>query len=158
MIRPATSADLPAMVALSEAKRTEYERYQPVFWRKAPDSAAVQAPFFTALLQRPNVIALVHEERGVVDGFLIADLIPSPPVYAPGGLTCRIDDYCVASGADWEQVGLALLRAAEAAGAERGAVQTVVVCGHLDLPKRAMLAAAGYSIASEWWTRPIGDE
>ncbi len=49
----------------------------------------------------------------------------------------------------------ALLDAASAKARERGEVQTVVVCGHRDGAKRAMLAAAGYTIASEWYVRPL---
>jgi hypothetical protein len=30
-----------------------------------------------------------------------------------------------------------------------------VVCGHLDEPKRAMLARAGYGVASEWHTKEL---
>jgi len=52
-------------------------------------------------------------------------------------------------------VGRRLLDEAVARAKERGASQVVVVCGHLDQPKREMLAACGLSIASEWWTRPI---
>ena len=38
---------------------------------------------------------------------------------------------------------------------QRGAAQTVVVCGHLDQPKRAMLAQVGFSIASEWYVQSL---
>ena len=40
LIQPATADDVPALVALSESKRTQYAAYQPQFWRKAADSAA----------------------------------------------------------------------------------------------------------------------
>lgn len=152
-IRPAQADDVPAMVALSEAKRTQYEAYQPLFWRKAPDSAEKQSPFVAATIQRENVIALVQERAGEVIGFVIGTLVNSPPVYS-AGLTCLIDDYCV-TDQDWEGTGQALLDAVGAIAKERGASQILVVCGHLDQPKRALLAAAGHTIASEWWVRPL---
>lgn len=154
-IRLATAADVPAMVRLSDRKRTEYQSYQPVFWRRAPDANERQAPFFEHLLTRENVIALVHQSGGATDGFLVATMVNSPPVYAPGGLTCTIDDYCVADSAAWETVGGNLLAEAVRRARERGAIQIVVVCGHLDEPKRVLLRQSGLSIASEWWTRPI---
>jgi hypothetical protein len=83
-IRPAQKADAAIIVALSEQKRIQYESYQPVFWRKAPDSREKQLPFIEHQLTRENVIALVHEQGGVIDGFVIATLAPSPPVYAAG--------------------------------------------------------------------------
>lgn len=155
MIRQATTHDMDAMVALGEQKRTRYEQFQPVFWRKAPDSAAKAGAFLAAQLTRDNVIALVHQRDGAVDGFVVAALVPSPPVYAPGGPTLAIDDFWVDGGADWEGVGAALLAEAVRLGKERGAAQLNVVTGHLDEPKRAMLQAAGLTMASEWWVKPL---
>lgn len=154
-IRHATNADLDAILDLCELKRLEYQNYQPVFWRKAPDSRQRQLPFLQAQLSRENVIALVHEREGSVDGFIIAVIVPTPPVYAAGGPTCSVDDYWVHNKADWETVGPALLDAASEEARKRGACQVVVVCSHNDGPKRGMLAGQAYSIASEWWVRPL---
>jgi GNAT superfamily N-acetyltransferase len=152
-IRRAEAADVSAIVDLSEAKRLQYQSYQPLFWRKAEDSREKQAPFLQQMLSRDNVLGLVQERDGVVDGFVIAMLVPAPPVYA-AGLTCVIDDFCV-NDLDWQGTGSALLGAATQLAKERGAVQCVVVCGHLDQPKREMLASFGHTIASEWWVTPI---
>ena len=65
-------------------------------------------------------------------GFLIAALLPAPPVYDPGGLTCQIDDFTVGYEEKWATTGPALLRAGLAEAARRGAVQAVVVTAHLD--------------------------
>ena len=154
-IRPATPADVDAMVALSERKRTEYAAYQPVFWRKAADSVAAQTPYFHHLLARDNILARVAEHAGTVVGFVIAAIVPTPEVYDPGGPTCMIDDFCVADATTWPTVGAALLADVQAAAAARGAVQSVVVCGHLDEPKRAFLRGAGLSLASEWYVGPM---
>lgn len=124
MIRAACEADLDAIVTLAEARRLQYETYQPTFWGKAQDSREKQLPFLAAQLQRENVIALVHETNGQIDGFLIATLVMAPPVYT-AGLTCSVDDYCVAAPDLWLTVGAALLD------------------DH------------SYTIASEGWTRPL---
>ncbi len=154
-IRKAMPEDVPPMVALSGRMRREYAAYQPVFWREADNSDAIQAPFFEAQIAQPENIVLVGEQEGTVAGFVIATLRPAPPVYAPGGLTCIIDDFAVANPADWKGIGSALLDAVAQEAKTRGAVQMVVVCGHLDQPKREMLAAHGYAIASEWQVRPL---
>lgn len=156
MIQPAQESHIPAMVALSEQKRAEYAAYQPVFWRKAADSAAVQTPYFRRLLTQENVLALVALQDAAVVGFVIASLVPAPPVYDPGGLTCLIDDFCVAHPDLWQTVGRDLILAVTQQAATRGAVQAVVVCGHLDEPKRTLLRGMGMSIASEWYVTPIG--
>lgn len=152
-MRHALPEDIPAIVSLSEQKRIQYESYQPLFWRKAEDSRDRQAAFLQHQLTRDNIIALVHERDGEIDGFAIATLVPSPPVYA-AGLTCAIDDFCVVAR-DWLGIGKSLLEAAMEAANQRGASQSVVVCGHLDESKRHMLSTLGFTIASEWWTRPI---
>lgn len=154
-LRKAENHDAIAIVDLAEQRRLQYQQYQPTFWRKAEDSRAKQLPFLESLIKREDVIVLVHESEGRVDGFIIADFVPAPPVYNPGGPTCRVDDFCVAAGSLWETVGQELLNEVRRKASERGAAQNVVVCGHLDQPKRAMLTQLGYSIASEWYVRDL---
>jgi hypothetical protein len=149
-MRPATSGDLDTILDLAAARRAIYEGYQPQFWRRAPDARAHQAPFFARLLENDRTLVLVAERAGQVVGFLIAQLVPAPPVYAPGGLTCAVDDFWLAEGEDWLATGGALLDESMRQAKGRGAAQAVVVCAHLDAPKRAMLAARGFAIASEW--------
>jgi hypothetical protein len=150
-IRRATPTDLPAIIALTEKRRAQYQAYQPTFWRPAPNAAQAQEAFFQTLFDRPDHLFLVHEAPEGVDGFLVARLVPSPPVYAPGGSTCSIDDFV----APWPIPGDTLLEAAITWAKEQGAAQVVVVTAEKDQAKRAMLAQCGLTIASEWWTKPI---
>ena len=154
-IRPAQPDDVPAMVALSERYRAQLETYEPQFWRKAEGAAAAQTRYFLDLLQRPEVIARVHRAVEGLAGFVIATLISAPPVYAPGGLTCVVDDFCVAEARFWPKAGTALLQEAMRCARERGAVQVVVVCPHRDQAKLTLLAAEGLHVASEWHTRRL---
>src|SRR5262245_26340729 len=103
-IRNATVSDVPAMVALSSAKRSAYERVQPVFWRRSAGADGKQAPWFAHLVAKPGVIALVAGPAGItsprsgpLDGFLIATETPVPPAYDPGGKAFTIDDFCVSA-------------------------------------------------------------
>jgi GNAT superfamily N-acetyltransferase len=154
-IRPARLSDAPAIVDLSEQKRTQYQQYQPTFWHKATDAREKQLSFFKHLIERNDVITLVYEQESEIEGFAIADFVNAPPVYDPGGPTCRIDDFCLASESQWEAVGSALLNEVQRIAKEQGAAQMVVVCAHRDAPKRTMLAAPGFSIASEWYVRDL---
>jgi hypothetical protein len=154
-VRKVTQDDVPMMVELAEQRRVQYQQYQPRFWRKAADSREKHAPFLSKLVQDERVVALVSERNGVIDGFLIATLVPAPPVYDTGGMTCSIDDFWVADGLDWEQSGKALFVEAMREMKTRGAVQTVVVCAHLDETKRTMLANENFTIASEWYVRDM---
>jgi GNAT superfamily N-acetyltransferase len=154
-IREARAADVPAMVELAEQKRLELQNYQPVFWRKAANSRARHTPWIQRLVSREDVITLVHEEDGTIDGFIIADFVPAPPVYDVPGPTTRVDDFCVAQSKDWATISRELLEAVMHEARRRGAAQIVVICAHLDQPKREMLMQTGLSLASEWYVTPL---
>jgi len=149
--RPAELGDLAVILDLCERRRVQYEAYQPIFWRNAPDGRAKQAPFLDRTLRDAASIALIHERQGSVDGFLIGRLLPAPEVYGPVHPICLIDDYCVAAPTDWRSAGTDLLERAGAIARSRGAESLVVICGHRDEPKRQMLADAGLQVSSEWW-------
>ncbi len=154
-IRPATLADIPALVTLIERKRVEQAQEQPIFWRKAEDSATKHAGYLHSLLQRDGVFALVHEKAGTIDGLVIGVQMTAPPVYDPRGPTCLIDDFTVADPDLWSTVGRVLLDIAQEQARERGMICMQIICGHYDEPKRAMLAAAGFPVVSEWRVRPL---
>jgi len=143
------------MTTLATIRREQYAQYQPLFWRPAADAQDKHRPHLASLIANDEVICLVSEEAGQLTGFLIATLVPAPPVYDPGGLTCQIDDFAVITVSSWPTTGVQLLRAGLAQAARRGAVQAVVVTGHLDQAKRQALRASGLDIASEWWVRPL---
>jgi GNAT superfamily N-acetyltransferase len=153
-IRTAVQADAAAMATLAALRREQYARYQPLYWRPAAGVQDKHRAYLASLVASDKVITLVSEEAGQLSGFLIATLTSAPPVYDPGGLTCQIDDFVVAPAAKWPTTGAELLRAGLAEAARRGAIQAVVVAGHLDQPKRQALSACGLEIASEWWVTP----
>ncbi len=153
-VRTAEAADAAAMADLARMRRDQYAGYQPIFWRPAPGATDPHRRYLAKLVGSEQVITLVSEQAGQLTGFLIATLGPAPPVYDPGGPTCQIDDFTVSSPDRWPTTGISLLRAGLAEAARRGAIQAVVVTGHLDEPKRQALLACGLEIASEWWVTP----
>jgi hypothetical protein len=152
VIRHAELSDLDAIAALADARRVDYERAQPQFWKRADGAVDQHRPWLTHLLTSDEVISLTAvDAAGELAGFLFATPVPAPPVYAPGGPTGLIDDFAVAASDLWATAGVELLQAARAELLARGAAQVVVVCGAHDGPKRAALAAAGLGLASEWF-------
>jgi GNAT superfamily N-acetyltransferase len=154
-IRKSIASDLDAIVVLVERNRRQYQKYQPTFWRKADDSAEVTRNFFTRLLSEPETFFLVALEGGQLLGFLIARKFPSPPVYAPGGDTWLVDDFCVLEPHHWLTIGEALLSHASTLIHEAGAAQILVVGADRDLAKAEMLRRSDLTIASNWWTKPL---
>ena len=155
IISLADASHVGDVVAMLEEKRLEYQEYQPVFWRKASDSANSTVEFFQAMLVETGALFLVAADKDELLGFLIARKFPTPPVYAPGGCTYLIDDFCVASTDLWNSAGSMLLAEASARLNETGASQIVVVCGDRDVPKAELLRRQGLTIASNWWTNPL---
>ncbi len=96
-VRAAQQSDVSAMVRLIEQRRIEYERVQPVFWRKPAHSARFTLWFYRVLLWKRKTTALVVEDHAQVVGFVIARQISVPPVYNPGRVTMLVDDFCVCS-------------------------------------------------------------
>lgn len=158
IIRSAVASDLEGMLVLAETRRRRYATYQPTFWRPAPDAVERQRPYFAGLIDDDAVITIVANTRDALAGFAIGTIVSAPPVYDPGGPTCVVDDFTVAESEQWPTVGVELLREVRRTARQKGAAQIVVVCGHLDQPKRMALDAAGLSIASEWWVAPIDAE
>lgn len=154
-IRAAELGDVEAMVQLSATFRASLSAYSPIFWRPADDAFEKQAAWFSMLLPLPDSLAFVAEAGAEVRGFVIGRLQEAPPVYAPRGPVCLIDDFCVASDAEWSSVGTALLDAVERVAASRGAVVSVVVCPQLASAKRTMLGDRGFSVAAEWHVRSL---
>jgi GNAT superfamily N-acetyltransferase len=157
-VRPATGGDLESMLALAAQSRRDHAVHQPRFWRPAPDAVARQRPFFASLVENTDVLTLVATRDARVVGFVVATALPAPPVYDPGGPTCLVDDFAVEHAEDWGTVGAVLLQAVRAWAGAQGAVQVVVVSAHLDQAKRAALAAAGLTIASDWWVGETQDQ
>ena len=153
--RPARTEDLDALLDLARRRRAQYERYQPRFWRPAADAVTRQREFFRGLLSDEQAAVVVATEGARLAGFAIGRVMPAPPVYDPGGLTCIVDDFTVDRAADWAKAGPLLVAELQAWAATQGAVQIVVVTAHLDEPKRGVLRDAGLSLASEWWTGSV---
>ena len=154
-VRKAAASDIEATVDLAERNRLQYQKYQPTFWRKHPQSAAVTQLFFTRLLTEPGTYFLVATEGGQFLGFLIARKFPSSPVFDPGGDTYLIDDFCVTEPRHWITIGEALLSHASTLIHEHGAVQILVTCADRDLAKAGVLRRSDLTIASNWWTKPL---
>lgn len=157
-VRPAVGSDLEDMLMLAESRRHEYETYQPIFWRPAVDAAARQRPHLARLIADDAVITVVADSPHGLAGFAIGTVVSAPPVYDPGGRTCIVDDFTVDDRERWPTVGADLLRYVGRAAGRQGAVQIVVVCGHLDGPKRALLETSGLDIASDWWVGSVGTD
>ena len=154
-IRNATADDIDGMVDLAESFRARLAHYSTVFWRPAPDANERQSTWFRMLLGFEDVIALLDDDGSALRGFIVGRLTVAPPVYAPGGPVCLIDDFCVGSDGQWATTGHALVEAIETQARSRGAVLLVVICAHHDAAKRAFLGTTRFAVTAEWHVRGL---
>ena len=154
-IREANEADAAGMVALSERKRSFYETYSPIFWRKSDQSSEVQLPYFKELIKSDDYITLVNEDNKQLNGFIIGHITIAPEVYDPGGKVCIIDDFAILGDVDWQTIGAALKSALELLLRKKKVKLTITVCGHLDESKREFLSSSGDRLTSEWYVKEL---
>jgi GNAT superfamily N-acetyltransferase len=154
-VRAATAGDVEAVAALAAARRAAYAEVQPRFWRVADDALERHSEHLAALVADPAALTLVAVDDRRLLGYLVATLVPAPPVYAPGGPSGYVDDFAVTDDRLWPTVGRALVDEARRLLLDRGAAQLVVVSGHHDEAKLAALRAAGLVTATERLVAPL---
>ncbi len=142
-IRPVTVADIPRLLELGELKRRQYERYSPTFWRMSARPRETFAPYLQSQIESTEFVALAHEQGRTLDGYVLAN--------GDG----YVDDFMVVQPERWPTVGTSLLLAAGGEAQGRGVKSMLVVCGHQDQPKQAMLAAQGFGLETDWYVKPL---
>jgi hypothetical protein len=156
LIRPARPEDAEVAAAWAEAKRAEYARYSPVFWRPAADARARHQPFLSFCIEDAAYDAFAAEAGGALVGVALANLRGAPaPFRTDPQPTWFVDDFYVANAALWPTAGRALLTAVNEAARAAKAERVVVVVAQRDEPKRALLRAAGYALEAAWWVHPL---
>lgn len=132
-IRPATDADIHALVALM----TDFYGEAGFTLSPAPPTRA-----FEALLASPSLGAVwIAEEDGLAIGHVVLTLAFSMEF---GGLRGFIDDLYVRPAARGRGTGAALLAAARDGAHARAARALCVETGLADHPARGLYARAGY--------------
>ena len=149
-VRKGKQGDVVAMADLLTRQRERYEKFAPVVWRLTKDHRGKTRQFLRWKILDPRSVVLVCEKDSSIEGFLIAALVQTPPVYNPGGPTAMVDDFCIGEGGDWDTTGRALLRELRVIAGERSWHQVVAVCAFEDTPKRRFLEKAGLLSTSIW--------
>ena len=156
-VRPATEADVPGIVVRSAENRAVLFEIDP-FWAIHPEADARFDAWMRRSLTLPDRDMLVMGPAEALEGYVIAQpasKLHFPPAHDIAG-TGVIDDFYhpdladPGTLADGGTRATVLLRAAEAAFAERGTNAAFVVCPARWRSKTRMLEAAGYETAMIW--------
>ncbi|WP_158679839.1 hypothetical protein [Deinococcus sp. NW-56] len=144
-VRPATEADLPALVRLNAAAQEGRRRANPRFWTPHPEAPARFEGWMRHSRTLPDRDVLVHEGPGGVNGFVVPQPTGLPPAHDAAQVG-TLDDL---AADDWATFG-PLLEAAHHTLAARG-VRTVQAICPADWPqRRTVLEAAGFRTANVW--------
>ncbi|MBQ2263607.1 MAG: hypothetical protein II336_19870 [Loktanella sp.] len=156
-IRPATDADIAGIVAQSAVNR-QVLCHIDAFWDIHPQADARFAAWMTRSLTLRDRDMLVMGAPETLEGYVIAQ--PASRLHFPPAhdISCTgvIDDYYHPDLADPETLAntgadvATLLRAAEAAFADRGLKAAFVVCPAGWRSKIELLEAGGYKTAMVW--------
>ena len=156
-VRPASEADVPGIVARSAENRAVLFEIDP-FWAVHPEADTRFDAWMRRSLRLPDRDMLVTDSTDDLKGYVIAQpasRLHFPPAHDIAG-TGVIDDFYHPDFADPNAIAnqgagaMALLRAAEAAFAERGTGTAFVVCPAGWRSKIELLEAAGYETAMVW--------
>jgi len=144
-VRPASGADLPALVRLNVAAQEGKCRANPRFWTPHSAAPARFEGWMRHALTLPDRDLLVHEGPGGVDGFVI----PQPTNLLPAHDAARVGTLDDLAADAWATF-IPLLQAADHALAARGCTTVQAICP-ADWPqRRAVLEAAGFRTANLW--------
>ncbi|MDO6588846.1 hypothetical protein DS901_14360 [Loktanella sp. D2R18] len=157
VVRQATEEDVPGIVMRSAENRQVLFDIDP-FWEINPEAGSRFSAWMTRSLTLRDRDMMVMGEHDELEGYVIAQpasRLHFPPAHDITG-TGVIDDYYHLELADpaylrdGSEGATALLRAAEAALANRGTDAAFVVCPAGWRSKIEMLEAAGYETAMLW--------
>lgn len=148
-VRPATEADIPALVELNAAAQQQKKQANPRFWTPHPEAPKRFAAWLHHSLTLTDRRLLVSQQGGQVRGFVIVQ--PTPHLSAahdPSG-TATVDDL---AAADWDSFR-DLLQAAQHRAAQRQ-FTTLQVISPVNWPERnEALQDAGFHTANLWLLR-----
>lgn len=144
-VRPATEADLPALVRLNAAAQEGKRRASPRFWTPHPEAPARFEAWMRHSLTLPDREVLVHGGPRGVDGFVVPQPTGLPPAHDAARIG-TLDDLAADAWATFRP----LLEAAHQALAARGVRTVQAICPAGWPQRRAVLEGAGFRPANLW--------
>ena len=118
-VRPATAADLDALVALNAVVQALHVRLEPDVFKAEVDAAALRV-FFAALIDKTETSLLIAEMRAEPVGYLWYEVQDRPPtILTQARRRLYVHHVVVREPARRSGVATALLRAVEAEAAAR---------------------------------------
>jgi hypothetical protein len=147
-VRPATEADLPALVRLNRDAQEGKHQANSRFWTPHPDAPARFEGWMRHALTLPDRDLLVNDAGESISGFIIAQPTGLPPAHDPVHVG-TLDDLHTD---DWGTLPT-LLQAAHQAFDRRGKQTIQAICPAAWTERADALQASGFRTANLWLLR-----
>lgn len=147
-VRPASEADLPALVRLNRDAQERKRLANPRFWTPHPDAPSRFEGWMRHSLTLPDRDLLVNDAGEGVNGFVIAQPTGLPPAHAAASVG-TLDDL---HSDDWATLPT-LLEAAHQAFDRRGQQTIQAICPAAWTERVEALEASGFRTANLWLLR-----
>lgn len=158
-IRQASFQDLKSIIKLSYQRSVLYDHPKPELWSKAAGSHESLGEYFSKLLDDHQNIAFVAEkDNGELAGFILGQLVQGPPFYETTGYTCLVDDFCLAEGETWNNLGKQLLNKLISAVCPEGASHIMVSSPSHNEDKKRFFKDEQLDAVSEWHYKSLSEE
>ncbi|HEY7386796.1 MAG TPA: GNAT family N-acetyltransferase [Beijerinckiaceae bacterium] len=157
-VRPASSADIPALGRLGALLVSLHHEFDPErFIAATPATARAYADFLDTEIRRTDAIVLVAERSDVVLGYAYAGLEGNDymALRGPAGV---LYDLVVDPAHRGKGIGRVLLDAALAALSERGAARVVISTAERNEAAQRLFASAGFRRTMVEMTRELRDD
>jgi hypothetical protein len=156
-IEAAMPTDASSAAVLASAKRAEYAKYSPVFWRVAENARQIHEPFLAnCIADRELFTSLAARSGDRLAGIAItAHKVSPPPFSIDPERSWLTDDFFVSTPDQWMTAGYDLLHETERQAKDGGAERLIVLTARRDEPKRQMLEGTGYTRGASWWVHPV---
>lgn len=155
MIRPATPADVAAVVALIAQVHALHVAAMPDRYREpSPDELAT---WLRGRLAAPDALVLVSEVDGAVLGYMVAHQLDSPAhTFMAARRTVHVDQLGVHADARRGGHGRALMAAIEAHARAWGAVAVTLDAQAFNADARRFYESLGYAVTTLRLGRAVG--
>jgi GNAT superfamily N-acetyltransferase len=118
---------------LADAKRGEYERYSPVFWKPAENALERHEPWLAKCLDDDTFTSFAARSGSTLVGLaMAAHSVFPPPFRSDPEPSWLVDDFYVRSPDDWSGIGVELVEAVEGAARSHGIARVVVLSARRD--------------------------
>jgi len=148
-IRHPTHKDIDALTSLYEEKNRQYQKMKAALWCTDGDVLETKGEYFSKLIDHYQYIAYIAEDQQGLWGYVLGQLVQSPPFDHELGYTCLVVDFCLYDDHHWQTVGTRLLHKLVEVVRPEGAQHILLLCAQQNTAKMALAQNMGMQVTTQ---------